>query len=131
MFSARMVSVVPLFKEQIAAGGPITLTDDRMTRYFMSIHEAAELIVQASGFSQGGDIFVLDMGEPVRIRALARTDDPACRPDCVRTPPIPTAISRSPWLARVPGEKLYEELFYDPKAVVGHSATQDHAHHQL
>src|SRR5690606_33023188 len=64
-------SVVPLFREQIAGGGPVTLTDERMTRYFMSIHEAAELIVQAGRLSEGGDLFLLDMGQPVKIRDLA------------------------------------------------------------
>ena len=64
-------SVVPLFREQIQAGGPVTLTDARMTRYFMSIHEAAELIVQAGAMAEGGDIFLLDMGKPVAIRDLA------------------------------------------------------------
>ncbi|RYF46449.1 MAG: polysaccharide biosynthesis protein, partial [Cytophagaceae bacterium] len=64
-------SVVPLFKEQIAKGGPVTLTDPDMTRYFMSIHEASELIVQAGALSQGGDVFLLDMGKPVLILDLA------------------------------------------------------------
>src|SRR5690606_38447835 len=64
-------SVVPLFKQQIAAGGPVTLTDAAMTRYFMSIQEAAELIVQAGALSKGGDVFLLDMGEPMLISELA------------------------------------------------------------
>lgn len=64
-------SVVPLFKEQIAKGGPVTVTDERMTRYFMAIPEAAELIVQSSALAKGGETFLLDMGEPVRIMTLA------------------------------------------------------------
>jgi len=65
-------SVVPLFREQIAKGGPITVTDPRIIRYFMSIPEAAELVIQAGALGQGGDVFVLDMGEPVRIVDLAK-----------------------------------------------------------
>ena len=105
-------SVVPLFKAQIARGGPITLTDPAMTRYFMSIHEAAELIVQAGALSQGGDVFLLDMGEPILISDLAenmvrlaglkvRSDD---NPDG-DIEIVATGVR--------PGEKLYEELFYD------------------
>jgi len=104
-------SVVPLFKEQIASGGPVTLTDERMTRYFMSIHEAAELIVQAGALSQGNDVFLLDMGESIKIIDLARNmislaglkvsseDEEAG---------IEIKIT-----GQRPGEKLYEELFYD------------------
>ena len=65
-------SVVPLFREQIANGGPITVTDSRIIRYFMSIAEAAELVIQAGAMGQGGDVFVLDMGEPLRIVDLAK-----------------------------------------------------------
>lgn len=106
-------SVVPLFREQIAAGGPVTLTDERMTRYFMSIHEAAELIIQAGTLSEGGELFLLDMGAPVKIRDLAEnmirlaglTIRDASRPD--------GDIAIEVTGAR-PGEKLFEELFYDP-----------------
>lgn len=105
-------SVVPLFKEQILAGGPVTLTDENMTRYFMSIHEAAELIVQAGALSQGEDIFLLEMGEPVRIRDLAE--------NMVRLSGMSVRDAANPGgdieivvVGKRPGEKMYEELFYD------------------
>jgi len=65
-------SVIPLFEEQIARGGPITLTHNEVTRYFMTISEAARLVLLAGSYSRGGDVFVLDMGEPVPIAKLAR-----------------------------------------------------------
>ena len=65
-------SVIPLFEEQIARGGPVTLTDERVTRYFMTISEAARLVLLAGSFARGGDVFVLDMGDPVPIHKLAR-----------------------------------------------------------
>ena len=109
-------SVVPLFREQIATGGPVTLTDDGMTRYFMSIHEAAELIVQAGGLSRGGDVFVLDMGEPVRIRSLAE--------QMIRLAGLTVRDEANPGgdiaitvVGKRPGEKLFEELFYDRSKV--------------
>ncbi|MGV3652296.1 MAG: polysaccharide biosynthesis protein [Devosia sp.] len=108
-------SVVPLFKEQIAAGGPVTVTDPAMTRYFMSIHEAAELIVQAGSLSKSGDLFLLDMGQPILIRDLAKNMIKlagfSARDD--NNPEGDIAISI---IGTRPGEKLYEELFYNPAA---------------
>jgi FlaA1/EpsC-like NDP-sugar epimerase len=105
-------SVVPLFKRQIALGGPITLTDAAMTRYFMSIQEAAELIVQAGALSEGGDVFLLDMGEPILIADLAE--------NMVRLAGLSVRNDKNPngdieivVTGKRPGEKLYEELFYD------------------
>lgn len=105
-------SVVPLFKEQIARGGPITLTDAAMTRYFMSIHEAAELIVQAGALSQGGDVFLLDMGKPVLIKDLA-VDMITLAGLTVRNAENPNGDIEIVVSGKRPGEKMYEELFYD------------------
>jgi FlaA1/EpsC-like NDP-sugar epimerase len=105
-------SVVPLFAEQIANGGPVTLTDTRMTRYFMSIHEAAELIVQASALSTGGDVFLLEMGNPIRVRELAenmiRLAGYTIRDNDNKDGDIEITVT-----GIRPGEKLSEELFYD------------------
>ncbi|HTJ56803.1 MAG TPA: nucleoside-diphosphate sugar epimerase/dehydratase [Devosiaceae bacterium] len=105
-------SVVPLFKEQIANGGPVTLTDARMTRYFMSIHEAAELIVQASALSDGGDVFLLEMGEPILIEDLAenmiRLAGFSVRDEMNADGDIEIVVT-----GKRPGEKMFEELFYD------------------
>lgn len=102
-------SVVPRFKAQIAAGGPVTVTDREITRYFMTIPEAAQLVIQASAMAKGGEVFVLDMGQPVKIIDLARTmirlsglairdcDNPDGDIEIVET-------------GLRPGEKLYEEL---------------------
>ena len=109
-------SVVPLFREQISHGGPITLTDERMTRYFMSIHEAAELIVQAGALSQGGDLFMLEMGNPVRIRDLAENMIHLAGLT-VRSPENPNGDIEITISGMRRGEKLKEELFYDPKRV--------------
>jgi len=105
-------SVVPLFKQQIANGGPITLTDRGMTRYFMSIKEAAELIVQAGSLSEGGDVFLLDMGDPVLISDLAES--------MVRLAGLQVRSAENPdgdieivETGKRPGEKMFEELFYD------------------
>lgn len=106
-------SVVPLFREQIAAGGPVTLTDERMTRYFMSIHEAAELIIQAGTLSEGGDLFLLDMGQPVKIRELAENMIRLAG-FSVRSPGNPQGDIEIEVIGARPAEKLFEELFYDP-----------------
>ncbi len=109
-------SVVPLFKEQIENGGPLTLTDENMTRYFMSVNEAAELIIQAASLSRAGEIFLLDMGEPVRIRDLAE--------NMVRFAGLSIRDAENPAgdielkvVGARPGEKIFEELFYDPASV--------------
>jgi FlaA1/EpsC-like NDP-sugar epimerase len=113
-------SVVPLFKEQIAAGGPVTLTDENMTRYFMSIREAAELIVQAAGLSESGDILMLDMGNPVRIRDLAE-DMILLAGLTPKGPANPEGDIEIVTIGAREGEKLYEELFYDPQGVTATS----------
>lgn len=105
-------SVVPLFKEQIAAGGPVTLTDPAMTRYFMSIREAAELIVQAGALSEGGDVFLLDMGKPILIKDLAENMIRLAG-FSVRDDQHPDGDIQIVAVGKRPGEKMYEELFYD------------------
>ncbi len=98
-------SVIPLFQNQIAAGGPVTVTDPEVTRYFMTISEASQLILQASVMGQGGEIYVLDMGEPIKIAYLAEQ--------------LIRLSGRSPnddieivFTGLRPGEKRYEELFH-------------------
>ncbi|MEQ8211464.1 MAG: nucleoside-diphosphate sugar epimerase/dehydratase [Lacipirellulaceae bacterium] len=97
-------SVVPIFREQIARGGPITVTDEKMVRYFMMIPEAAQLVIQAGAMGQGGEIFVLDMGEPVRIVDLAK--------DMIRLSGLRVDEDIEIKFSGLrPGEKLYEELY--------------------
>jgi FlaA1/EpsC-like NDP-sugar epimerase len=102
-------SVVPLFRRQIKDGGPITLTDERITRYFMTIPEAAQLVIQAGAMANGGDVFVLDMGEPVKIGDLARRmlelSGLSVRDEANPEGDIEIAVT-----GLRPGEKLYEEL---------------------
>ncbi len=98
-------SVVPLFKEQVAKGGPVTVTDFRMTRYFMTIPEASRLVIQSGALAKGGEIFILDMGEPVKIVDLAKKVIKLSGYSENEIQIVESGIR--------PGEKLYEELLVD------------------
>lgn len=105
-------SVIPLFKEQIRNGGPVTVTDNRVTRYFMTISEAAGLVLLAGAYATGGDVFVLDMGTPVRIRDLAERMI-RMSGKSVRDADNPGGDMEIREVGLRPGEKLYEELLID------------------
>ncbi len=103
-------SVIPKFQQQIEAGGPVTVTHPEITRYFMSIPEAAQLVLQAGLMGAGGEIFVLDMGEPVRIAELARL--------MIRLSGADEDRIRIEYTGLRPGEKLYEELLADDESTL-------------
>lgn len=98
-------SVIPLFKKQIAAGGPVTITDKRIIRYFMTIQEASQLVLQSGAMAQNNELFVLDMGQPVKIYDLAK--------NMISLSGVPDVKIVETGLR--PGEKLYEELLVDAK----------------
>ncbi|MDO9046104.1 MAG: nucleoside-diphosphate sugar epimerase/dehydratase [Methylobacter sp.] len=102
-------SVVPLFKEQIARGGPVTVTDERIIRYFMTIPEASQLVIQAGAMGHGGDVFVLDMGEPIRIVDLAKRMIHLSGLE-IKDAEHPEGDIEICFTGLRPGEKLYEEL---------------------
>ena len=102
-------SVVPLFREQIARGGPVTVTDARIIRYFMTIPEASQLVIQAGALGQGGDVFVLDMGEPIRILDLAKRMIHLSGLE-IKDEDHPSGEIAISFTGLRPGEKLYEEL---------------------
>jgi FlaA1/EpsC-like NDP-sugar epimerase len=102
-------SVVPFFRQQLAAGGPLTVTHPEVTRYFMTITEAAQLVLQAGAMGQGGDVFVLDMGEPVKILDLAHRMVQLAGLS-VRDAAHPGGDIEIAITGLRPGEKLYEEL---------------------
>jgi len=104
-------SVIPIFQEQISQGGPVTVTHPEVTRYFMSIPEAAQLILQAGAMGEGGEIFILDMGEPIRIVGMAR--------DLIRLHGLePDKDILIEFTGLRPGEKLYEELITSGEGIV-------------
>ena len=108
-------SVVPLFRKQIAEGGPVTVTHQDVIRYFMTIPEAAQLVIQAGSMASGGDVFLLDMGKPVKINELAETMIRLLGLT-VKSPALPNGDIEIKYTGLRPGEKLFEELLVGKSA---------------
>lgn len=123
-------SVVPLFRSQISAGGPVTVTHEEVTRYFMSIPEAAQLVLQAGAMAQGGEVFLLDMGQPVRIVDLARRMIELSG-STVREAANPDGDIEIVFTGLRPGEKLYEELLIDDAALPTSHSRVMRAHERM
>lgn len=103
-------SVIPIFQEQIRNGGPITITDPNMTRFFMSIPEASQLVLQAGAMCSGGEVFCLDMGKPMRIVDLAK--------DLIQLSGLPPDSIDIEFVGARTGEKLYEELYFNEETTI-------------
>ena len=110
-------SVVPLFREQIRNGGPITITHPEIIRYFMTIKEAAQLVIQAANLSEGGDLFLLDMGEPVLIKNLAKRMIKLSGLSLKSKHDNPDGDIEIIYTGLRPGEKLYEELLINAESI--------------
>jgi FlaA1/EpsC-like NDP-sugar epimerase len=109
-------SVIPMFKNQIRDGGPVTVTDINITRYFMMISEAVELVIQAGAMGDGGDVFVLDMGKPVKIDLLAKKMIKLSGLE-VKDESNPDGDIEIKYTGLRPGEKLFEELLIGDNAI--------------
>ena len=109
-------SVVPLFREQIKSGGPVTVTHEDVSRYFMTISEAAQLVIQASSLASGGDIFLLDMGEPIKILDLAKNMIELAGKS-LKTPQCPSGDIEIVISGLMKGEKLFEEMLISGVAI--------------